>query len=159
MPAVEIEAEAEVEAKIAVEVAPSAAQSKPVSAAKPETTYIPVKSGDNLTKIAQKAAYPNVQLNQMLVALHRANRKAFSGNNMNRLKTGLILRIPDASEVAAISPGEADKEVKMQTNNWELYRQKLAAEVSSATFVDKESAQTAAGKIVTKVDDLSLIHI
>ena len=157
----EIEAEAEVEAEIEAEaeaeaeaqVAPSAAQSEPVSAAKPETTYIPVKSGDNLTKIAQKAAYPNVQLNQMLVALHRANRKAFSGNNMNRLKTGPILRIPDASEVAAISPGEADKEVKMQTNNWELYRQKLAAEVSSATFVDKESAQTAAGKIVTKVDD------
>ena len=157
----EIEAEAEVEAEIEAEaeaeaeaqVAPSAAQSEPVSAAKPETTYIPVKSGDNLTKIAQKAAYPNVQLNQMLVALHRANRKAFSGNNMNRLKTGPILRMPDASEVAAISPGEADKEVKMQTNNWELYRQKLAAEVSSASFVDKESAQTAAGKIVTKVDD------
>ena len=157
----EIEAEAEVEAEIEAEaeaeaeaqVAPSAAQSEPVSAAKPETTYIPVKSGDNLTKIAQKAAYPNVQLNQMLVALHRANRKAFSGNNMNRLKTGPILRMPDASEVAAISPGEADKEVKMQTNNWELYRQKLAAEISSATFVDKESAQTAAGKIVTKVDD------
>ena len=157
----EIEAEAEVEAEIEAEaeaeaeaqVAPSAAQSEPVSAAKPETTYIPVKSGDNLTKIAQKAGYPNVQLNQMLVALHRANRRAFSGNNMNRLKTGPILRMPDASEVAAISPGEADKEVKMQTNNWELYRQKLAAEISSATFVDKESAQTAAGKIVTKVDD------
>ncbi len=151
LPTVEIEAE--VEAKIAAEVAPSAAQSELVSAAKPEATYIPVKSGDNLTKIAQKAAYPNVQLNQMLVALHRANRKAFSGNNMNRLKTGPILRIPDANEVAAISPGEADKEVKIQTNNWELYRQKLAAEVSSATLVDEESAQTAAGKIVTKVED------
>ena len=148
-----VEAEVEMEVEVEAQVAPSAAQPEPVSAAKPETTYIPVKSGDNLTKIAQKAGYPNVQLNQMLVALHRANRKAFSGNNMNRLKTGPILRIPDASEVAAISPGEADKEVKMQTNNWELYRQKLAAEVSSATFVDKESAQTAAGKIVTKVDD------
>ena len=141
------------EAENEAQVAPSAAQPEPVSAVKPEATYIPVKSGDNLTKIAQKAGYPNVQLNQMLVALHRANRRAFSGNNMNRLKTGPILRIPDASEVAAISPGEADKEVKMQTNNWELYRQKLAAEISSATFVDKESAQTAAGKIVTKVDD------
>ena len=153
LPAVEAEVEVEMEAEIEAQVAPSAAQPEPVSAAKPEATYIPVKSGDNLTKIAQKAGYPNVQLNQMLVALHRANRKAFSGNNMNRLKTGPILRIPDASEVAAISPGEADKEVKMQTNNWELYRQKLAAEVSSATSVDKESAQTAAGKIVTKVDD------
>ena len=148
-----VEAEVEMEVEVEAQVAPSAAQPEPVSAAKPETTYIPVKSGDNLTKIAQKAGYPNVQLNQMLVALHRANRKAFSGNNMNRLKTGPILRMPDASEVAAISPGEADKEVKMQTNNWELYRQKLAAEVSSASFVDKESAQTAAGKIVTKVDD------
>ena len=148
-----VEAEVEMEVEVEAQVAPSAAQPEPVSAAKPETTYIPVKSGDNLTKIAQKAGYPNVQLNQMLVALHRANRKAFSGNNMNRLKTGPILRMPDASEVAAISPGEADKEVKMQTNNWELYRQKLAAEISSATFVDKESAQTAAGKIVTKVDD------
>ena len=153
LPAVEAKVEVEAEAEIEAQVAPGAAQPEPVSAAKPETTYIPVKSGDNLTKIAQKAGYPNVQLNQMLVALHRANRKAFSGNNMNRLKTGPILRIPDASEVAAISPGEADKEVKMQTNNWELYRQKLAAEVSSASFVDKESAQTAAGKIVTKVDD------
>ena len=150
---VEVEAEIEAEAEVEAQVASSAAQSEPVSAAKLETTYIPVKSGDNLTKIAQKAAYPNVQLNQMLVALHRANRKAFSGNNMNRLKTGPILRIPDASEVAAISPGEADKEVKMQTSNWELYRQKLAAEVSSTTLEDEESAQTVAGKIVTKVDD------
>jgi FimV-like protein len=149
LPAVEVEIVAEPEA----EAVPSAAQPEPVTTEKPETTYIPVKSGDNLTKIAQKAAYPNVQLNQMLVALHRANRKAFSGNNMNRLKTGPILRIPDASEVAAISPGEADKEVKMQTNNWELYRQKLAAEVSSAALVDEESAQAAAGKIATKVDD------
>ena len=147
LPAVEVEVEVE------VEVVPSAAQPEPVTDEQPEATYIPIKSGDNLTKIAQKVAYPNVQLNQMLVALHRANRKAFSGNNMNRLKTGPILRIPDASEVAAISPGEADKEVKIQTKNWELYRQKLAAEVSSAALVDEESAQTAAGKIATKVDD------
>jgi FimV-like protein len=157
LPVVEVEivaeVEAEAEAEAETETVPSVAQPEPVTTEKPETTYIPVKSGDNLTKIAQKAAYPNVQLNQMLVALHRANRKAFSGNNMNRLKTGPILRIPDASEVAAISPGEADKEVKMQTNNWELYRQKLAAEVSSAALVGEESAQAAAGKIATKIDD------
>jgi FimV-like protein len=140
---------------VEVEVVPSAIQPEPVTTKQPEATYIPIKSGDNLTKIAQKVGYPNVQLNQILVALHRANRKAFYGNNMNRLKTGPILRIPDAKEVAAISPGEADKEVKIQTNNWELYRQKLAAEVSSASLVDEESAQTAAGKIATKVDDFA----
>ena len=125
------------------------------SAAKPVSTYGPVKSGDTLAKIAQKVAHPRVQLNQMLIAIHRANRKAFSDNNMNRLKTGPILRIPDASEVATISPDTADKEVKMQTANWEAYRQKLAAEVDSAAPVDEESAQTATGKITTMIDNLA----
>jgi pilus assembly protein FimV len=129
-------------------------EQKTVSAEQPETTYGPVKSGDTLAKIAQKVAHPRVQLNQMLIALHRANRKAFSDNNMNRLKAGPILRIPDASEVATISPDAADKEVKMQTANWEAYRQKLAAEVDSATSsADEESAQTATGKISTMIED------
>ncbi len=128
-------------------------EQKIVSAEQPETTYGPVKSGDTLAKIAQKVAHPRVQLNQMLIALHRANRKAFSDNNMNRLKAGPILRIPDASEVATISPDAADKEVKMQTANWEAYRQKLAAEVDSAASAGEESAQTATGKISTMIED------
>ena len=128
-------------------------EQKIVSAEQPETTYGPVKSGDTLAKIAQKVAHPRVQLNQMLIALHRANRKAFSDNNMNRLKAGPILRIPDASEVATISPDAADKEVKMQTANWEAYRQKLAAEVDSAASAGEESAQTVTGKISTMIED------
>lgn len=127
-------------------------EQKTVSAEQPATTYGPVKSGDTLAKIAQKVAHPHVQLNQMLIALHRANRKAFSDNNMNRLKTGPMLRIPDASEVAAISPDEADKEVKMQTANWEAYRQKLAAEVDFSASAGEESAQTATGKISTMIE-------
>ena len=131
-------------------------EQKTVSAEQTETTYGPVKSGDTLAKIAQKVAHPRVQLNQMLIALHRANPKAFSDNNMNRLKAGPILRIPDASEVATISPDAADKEVKMQTANWEAYRQKLAAEVDSATSsADEESAQTATGKISTMIENLA----
>jgi pilus assembly protein FimV len=130
-------------------------EQKTVLAEQSETTYGPVKSGDTLAKIAQKVAHPRVQLNQMLIALHRANRKAFSDNNMNRLKTGPILRIPDASEVATISPDAADKEVKMQTANWEAYRQKLAAEVDSAVSADEESEQTATGKITTMIENLA----
>jgi len=130
-------------------------EQKTVSVEQPETTYGPVKSGDTLAEIAKKVAHPRVQLNQMLIALHRANRKAFSDNNMNRLKVGPILRIPDASEVAAISPDAADKEVKMQTANWESYRQKLAAEVDSAAPADEELAQTATGQITTMIDNLA----
>ncbi len=31
----------------------------------------------------------------MMVAMYRANEDAFDGNNMNRLKTGKILRVPE----------------------------------------------------------------
>jgi pilus assembly protein FimV len=115
------------------------------------TTYGPVKKGDTLSKIALEETSYHLQLNQILVALHRANREAFSGNNMNRLNIGSILRIPDANEVATISPDVADKEVKMQTANWEAYRQKLAADVASSVPVSEESTQTVTGKITTTI--------
>jgi pilus assembly protein FimV len=90
----------------------------------------------------------------MLVALHRANREAFSDDNMNRLKTGPILRIPDKIEIAAISPDAADKEVKMQTANWEAYRQKLAADSASIPSVSEEPSQTATGKITATIESI-----
>jgi pilus assembly protein FimV len=121
----------------------------PVGKSDAITTYGPVKSGDTLAKIAMEVAPPNVQLNQMLIALHRANREAFSDDNMNRLKTGPILRIPDEIEIATISPDAADKEVKMQTANWEAYRQKLAEDSASIPSVSEEPTQTAKGKIIT----------
>ncbi|TFH07219.1 MAG: hypothetical protein E4H07_09375 [Nitrosomonadales bacterium] len=113
------------------------------------TTYGPVKSGDTLIKIALKVSPPHVQLNQMLIAVHRANREAFADNNMNRLKVGSILQVPDKSEIVTISPNVADKEIKMQTDNWEAYRHKLAANTASAASASEELAQTEAGRITT----------
>ena len=84
-----------------------------------------------LFKIIRDETSYHVQLNQLLIAIYRANPEAFSDNNMNQLKTGFILRIPNESEVATISTDIADKEVKMHTANWEAYRQKLATDVIS----------------------------
>tara|TARA_Y100001936_G_scaffold253640_1_gene319674 strand:+ start:8494 stop:10350 length:1857 start_codon:yes stop_codon:yes gene_type:complete len=117
-----------------------------------EASYIPVVRGDNLTKIARKIDYHNIQLNQLLVALYRANNKAFFDNNMNRLRTGPMLRVPNINEVTAISPEEADIEVKIQAKNWELYRQKLAEEVYASDPAAGLSAQISTGKISTKID-------
>ena len=60
-------------------------------------TYGPTKSGDTLSKIALASKPADVTLEQMLVVLFRNNPDAFSGKNMNRLKTGKIIRLPDAS--------------------------------------------------------------
>lgn len=95
--------------------------------------YGQVRSGDTLTRIARQVAPDGVNLNQMLIALHRANRDAFSGNNINRLKIGVILRAPETSEIARISPTEATREVRAQTSDWNAYRQKLASVSGAAS--------------------------
>jgi pilus assembly protein FimV len=75
-----------------------------------------VQRGDTLSTIAARN-YPNSQRERALVALYRANGSAFAGN-MNELRTGASLQLPDASTVAAIGPGEAKSEVTTQYRAW-----------------------------------------
>ncbi len=116
--------------------------------------YGRVKSGDTLIRIARQVATDGVNLNQMLIALHRANRDAFSGNNINRLKAGSILRAPEGSDIASISSAEAAREVRAQISDWNAYRQKLSS-ASGAASATGGPKQTASGKITTKVEDSS----
>jgi len=78
----------------------------------------------------------------MLVALYRANADQFDGKNMNRIKTGKILRVPEQSELTGISQTEAVKEIHAQVADWNAYRQKLAgaASVSSQPRPRSKSA-------------------
>jgi pilus assembly protein FimV len=109
--------------------------------------YGPVKRGDTLAGIANSIRPEGVTLEQMLVGLYRANPDAFV-NNMNRMKTGPILRVPAREEVAAIAPGEALKEVRVQARDWNSYRQRVA----DAAVAAREGS-AASGRITTKVDD------
>ena len=68
-----------------------------------------VQRGETLRKIANETKPDGVSLEQMLVGLLRANRDAFDGGNMNRLRTGRVLNVPEKSEVEAVSAGEAKK--------------------------------------------------
>jgi pilus assembly protein FimV len=112
------------------------------SVSKTDTAYGPVKPGDTLGRIAKNIGLPaGISFNQMLVALQRANRNAFFGNNIHQLKTGPILRIPDNNEIRTITPAEANQEVKVQTADW---RRRRFEDVESAT---EELNQMSAGKI------------
>ncbi|HEY6862949.1 MAG TPA: FimV/HubP family polar landmark protein, partial [Burkholderiales bacterium] len=77
-----------------------------VSEPKPAATY-EVKRGDTLSKIALRNKVDGVTLQQMLVALFRANQEAFVGDNMNRLRAGKIITIPDKEEMAAVGAPDA----------------------------------------------------
>ncbi len=61
-----------------------------------------VAVGDTLAGIAQRYAVPGADLYQMLWALFQANPKAFISQNMNLLRAGISLSIPDAKTVLAI---------------------------------------------------------
>lgn len=114
-----------------------------------------VKSGDSLSKIASQFKPNGISLDQMLVALHRANPNAFVGNNMNRLRAGQILSVPGADAASSISKADAQREVRAQSADFSNYRNKLAGRVANAE--PKKSAdsgrQSAGGKIAAKVDE------
>lgn len=83
----------------------------------PGESYGPVNSGDSLWKIAsQSIPDSTVNINQMMMAIQRANPDAFIGGNINRLRTGAVLRIPSREEISAVSAREAAQFVREQTS-------------------------------------------
>jgi pilus assembly protein FimV len=135
---------------------PSVASSAPAKAApsgSPSDTYGPVKKGDTLNKIATEMKSDSVSLEQMLVALYRENQEAFIDKNMNRLKTGQILRVPTASDVSKITETEARKEVRVQVSNWKQYRDSVASSVAAGPASTSASTNQASGKIATAKPD------
>ncbi len=128
---------------------PAAQPAAPKAKAAPET--IKVKRGDTLSSIASRVMEPDVTLEQMLVALYRANVRQFDGKNMNRIRAGKILRMPDEDAFDHLSQRAAVKEIRIQTANWNAYRQKLAS--YGGAPVAEQPKQAAGGKISTQVVD------
>ena len=112
-----------------------------------------VKRGDTLSKIAQKYKPADVSLEQMLVALFRDNPEAFAGKNMNRLKTGPLVSIPSASEAASVDAKAAKREVRLQTANWNAYKERVAGAVGTGAPATEEAGQAAGGKVTAPVED------
>ena len=120
-----------------------------------KNTYGPVARGDTLSSIARQVLPAGVDLNQMLVALYRANRDAFIANNMNLLRVGAVLNIPEKSEVDSIDSSTARTEIRMQVADWHNYKSRMAA-----TSGESETAsirQSDQGKITTTIDKKSVL--
>jgi pilus assembly protein FimV len=137
---------------------PTAAGEVPAEAGMPKAAEAPppapggeyaVKRGDTLSKIALEYKSTDVSLEQMLVLLFRNNPDAFAGKNMNRLKTGKVLQIPDESDAAGIDAKEARREVRLQTADFNAYKERLAA--AAGMGETGEAAGQAAGGAVSPV--------
>ena len=123
---------------------------RPTTAA-PATTgnSYEVKKGDTLGKIARETAPEGVTVQQMLVALYRANQSAFIQNNMNLVRAGRILQIPDREAAAGVTSSEANNVVRQHTSAWNDYRGKLGAAVAAKPAAATPGRE-ATGRITAK---------
>lgn len=135
------------------------AMSQPVAEPKPATIATDsatdthqVKRGETLSGIARQFVSEDVSLDQMLVLLVRTNPDAFVDGNMNRLKAGKVLQIPGGADAAAIDPAEARQVVRLQTADFNAYREKLAAAAAEAAGTPA-AGQTASGSVSAMVND------
>lgn len=106
-------------------VAPAAAtRPAPVSqATAPDGTLAPVRSGQTLSGIAGQLARENgVSLDQAMVALLRANPEAFIRGNVNLLRQGAVLRVPESGELQRIDSAAARVLVREHVAQWRQAR-------------------------------------
>ncbi len=106
--------------------APAAQATPPIAAAPAAAAPMPiageggyrVQRGDTLYQIAGAHAGGDPQAAQrLMIGLFRANPEAFNGN-INLLRAGAILRIPDAAELGDIGAADAASEVRRQNAAW-----------------------------------------
>ncbi|HEY8606791.1 MAG TPA: FimV/HubP family polar landmark protein [Noviherbaspirillum sp.] len=133
--------------------APRAERQTPAAPAGGAEQY-QVRNGDTLARIASQVRPSGVSLDQMLVALYRNNPDAFAGQNMNRLRAGQILSVPDADAARSVSADEARRVVVAQSADFNNYRSKLAGQVAESTAQQTAGArQGAGGKITASVEE------
>jgi pilus assembly protein FimV len=130
---------------------PVAAAPARAASGTPQAEY-KVKAGDTLYSIASKVQPGGASLDQMLVGLFRGNPQAFSGDNMNRLRSGAVLDVPAGEQLSAIDAQEARQLIQTQSADFNAYRQRLAAAVPERKG-DVAPARQAGGKVQAEVQD------
>ena len=114
---------------------------------------ITISKGDTLVSIAQRLQVQDVNLDQLLIGMYKANPAAFKNENINRLIVGKVIDIPNAEKFQEISKESAKSEVRAQVKSWNAYATKLADEVSHSAVDAGGSNHQNSGKIVTKAEE------
>ena len=125
---------------------PAAVQAKPAS-----DKNVVIKKGDTAGKIAATFKPQGISLDQMLVALLRANPEAFVNDNINRIRTGAVMNLPTAEEAQTTPPAEATQIILAQSKDFNSFRRSLASNVTAAPVGNAD--RKASGTIEAKVDD------
>ena len=128
----------------------AAASSAPASASGQYTTT----SRDTLWEIAAKARNGG-SVQQTMLAIQALNPDAFINGNINRLKTGQVLRLPDAAQSVQLSPGKAVNEVASQNADWRSGRRTTPL----AQQLDATGRQPVVAKALARADSTDSLSL
>lgn len=132
--------------------APAPATPSPAPASEPSgETQVRVQPGDTAGRLAADHRPANVSLDQMLVAMLRANPKAFIGNNVNRIKAGAVLDMPAEATASAVPANEARQIIAAQSRDFNEFRRRLAGTVPDADVGTADRQDT--GRVQAEVED------
>ncbi len=125
-------------------------------AQEPGDRSIKVNSGDTASQLAIRYLGGKASLDQMMLAMLNANPDAFIQGNVNLVKAGAVLRIPDLDEATQIPREEARKTVIAQAKEFAEYARRLA---ESPLLVDAKNSRTMSGAVTTEKDKSALSAI
>ncbi len=130
------------------------AAATPASAPAPVSgSYGPVASGDTLWTIANNVRPDaSVSVNQMMLALLRANPEAFIDNNINRLKKGAVLRIPGREEATTLAAVEAAAQVREQMQSWQGAAATTAQPATGSDTAPRTTSRASSGAADSRLE-------
>ena len=115
---------------------------------------VQVERGDTLYEIAEDNLAERTTVEQMMLALLDANRAAFINENINLVRAGSILRVPQGTEVRARSQAQALAEIGRQSDLWREYRDNLRGTTANTQLADRsgEASETASEEAAAPVE-------
>ncbi|MDH5649669.1 MAG: LysM peptidoglycan-binding domain-containing protein, partial [Gammaproteobacteria bacterium] len=103
-----------------------------------------VKRGDTLWEIAEEVRpRSDLSVQQVVMAIYRSNRHAFFEDNVNNLKAGKILKIPDSEELLRQSHKDVRAQFQTHYDVWQEYKLKRAAARQAIPAPDTQDADMA----------------
>jgi len=143
-------------ADAAAQPAPSQTITAPTTGATHPNQYTTTPR-DTLWEIAAKARTGG-SVQQTMLAIQALNPDAFIDGNINRLKTGQVLRLPDSVESTALPQSKAIAEVAAQNEAWRQGRRYVAKPGTGQQQLDAtKRGRSNAGTGQNAKDNLSLV--
>lgn len=113
------------------------------------------RRGDTAWDIAARMAEGETSVQQMMLALLRHNPDAFVDDNVNRLRSGYVLRIPSQDDARSVEARTAIARIDRQNTLWREWRDEMTRTAAGRVEPDDDAPAEAAAAEPAEPDEPS----